>query len=268
MISTLFKLSSLSIIIFLFTLTSCSQTDEPIARLENNLPLFNKINVAQHIVVNIRNGAQRVEITGDGNLEDVVAQVANEELNIYNLDPTQESNVVANIWLDNLEQLICRENSITRFPDAFNSSSNVLSILARNSASISMKQALTIDSLYIGLRDASRMAVANLQSREVAADLRDAVRCNMEGSTNRLNLVMTDGSRFNLDFPDAFFPLSEPIQAERCWVIARNGSVAWVYPTNALNAEISDGSIVYYKGSPSSIEQNVSNGGELLQKEE
>ncbi|WPP50384.1 GIN domain-containing protein [Catalinimonas niigatensis] len=266
--SIFFKLSSIGIMCFAVILTSCSQEDEPITRLESNLPFFNKINVAQNITVKIRNGAQRVEITGDGNLEDVVVQVANDGLNVYNRDPSQESNVVANIWLDNLEQLICRENSLTRFPENFTSSSNVLTILGRNTASIRMEQLITIDSLYFGLRDASHMAVADLQSGEVVGDLRNTTRCNMEGFATNLNLVMTDDSKFNLDFPDASLPLSVPIQAENYFVTARNGAAAWVYPINLLNAEISDGSIIYYKGIPSSIERDLSNGGQLLSKEE
>lgn len=266
--SIFFKLSSLSLWLFPILLIGCYQENEPIPRLESDLPLFSRINIAQNITVNIRNGSQRVEISGDGDLNGVVAQVANGELNIYSRDQPQVSNIVANIWLENLEQLICRENSVTYFPDEFTSSSDVLTILGRNNAVINMSRNFVFDSLYFGLRDASKLAIAALQSVDMVGDMRNASRCNIEGLTTSLSLVITDGSRFNLDADDALFPVEEPIQAENCLITARNGAAAWVYPTGTLEAIVSDGSIVYYKGNSSSIERNLTNGGQLLAKQE
>lgn len=266
--SKFFKLISIGILLFSLVFHSCNEENEPVPALAVELPAFNKINVAQNITLNIRTGTQNVEISGEGQLNNVIVEVVNEELNIYNPDPELVSNVIANVSLSNLVQLICRENSFTNFPDDFTSDSEVLTILGRNAASIRMNGSFTYDSLYFGLRDASNLAIANLQSRVAVGDLRNGTRCNMEGFTNQLNLVMTDACRFNLDFPDVSLPFGEPIESANCMVTARNGATAWIYPTNLLIAEVSDGSTVYYKGTPTSIEQQLSNGGQLLQKEE
>jgi hypothetical protein len=49
-------------------------------------------------------------------------------------------------------------------------------------------------------------------------------------------------------------------------VTARNGAMAWVQATNYLNATGTTGSMVYYKGDPVTIEENMTNGAELIQK--
>ncbi|MEK6478563.1 DUF2807 domain-containing protein [Catalinimonas sp. 4WD22] len=262
-----FKLSCVIVFLLLLTLTSCTEDEEnPVLQLE--LPAFDRINVAQNIIVNIRSGEQRVELSGLGPLEGVEVTVVDEELNIYNPDEAIVNDVVADIWVPELVQLICRENSITYFPENFSSNSDELTILSRNSAIIKAEQSFTYDSVYFGLRDAATLEIADLQSRETSADLRNNTRGNIQGFTERFSLVMNDGAQFNLDFPDPTIEFIEPLEAQQVMVTARNGAYAWVFPTSTLDVTVSDGSIVYYKGEPSIINQSLSGDGQLIEKDQ
>ncbi|MDF9798096.1 hypothetical protein OKW21_003359 [Catalinimonas alkaloidigena] len=262
-----FKLTCVGLLFLLMTFSSCTEDEErPVLQLD--LPDFNKINVAQNIIVNIHAGEQKVELTGLGLLDSVEMTVVDEELSIYNPNPTLVNDVVADIWVPELIQIICRENSITYFPDNFSSRSNELTLFGRNSAKVKVEQNFTYDSVYFGLRDAATLEIANIQSREVYAFLRNSTRSNIQGFSERFNLVMNDDSQFNIDFPDATILFIEPIASEQVTITTRNDAYAWVYSTNILDANVNDGSIVYYKGKPAIIKQDLSEDGQLLEKDQ
>lgn len=251
----------------LILLSSCIE-DEERPSIQKELPYFDKINVAQNIEVHIRTGEQQVEIIGDGPLDMVVAEVVNEVLNIYNPNQDQLSEIEANIWVEDLSQLICRENSLVNFPDDFSSQRSEFLLLARNSARVRMERRFTFNRVYFGLRDASQLEIASLESSSANVDLRNNAQTNIQGNTTNLNIVVNDGANFNLGFTDPLITFEEPIRAEYSLVSASNDASAWVFPIQRLEVNISDGSTVYYKGEPNEINENISNGGQLIRKDE
>ncbi|MEM9830901.1 MAG: DUF2807 domain-containing protein [Bacteroidota bacterium] len=252
---------SLSLLAVVVAFSACSREDPG---FERPVPYFNSINVGANVTANIRVGDQRVEVLGDGNLSGIITEVLDDELFIYGAGA---SNVIANIWVNDLRQVLGKDNSRINFPENFVSISPDLNILGRNASAIRVNQTMVYDSVYVELRDASNLGVIDLDSRVLFGDLRNGTRCNIEGFSEHLELIMTDGCRFNLDFPDASYPFIAPMQSVSCAITARNGANAWVFPTDYLNAKVSDGSVVFYKGNPANIDQEVPNGGQLLTKD-
>ncbi|WKN30154.1 DUF2807 domain-containing protein [Porifericola rhodea] len=251
-----------------FTLNGCKESEGDVGPIvRKDLPAFNKIDVAQNVSVNLRAGEQVLEIRGDGQLEQVVAEVENGELKLYNPSGLA-SNVVVDIWVSNLKLLSCRENSITNILEDFSTNSSSLSIIGKNAAKIRVKNSLNYESVYFELRDASNMAIANLQASKAQGELLNGTRCHIEGQIGQLELNMTDGCRFNLDFPDADLSLSTPVVTENCVITAKNGAQAWVQASNKLQVNVSDGSRVFYKGEPQEIVKELHNGGQVEKKEE
>jgi len=253
------------ILISLATFTACE--DDPVILYPEVGP-FDKLIVAQNVTVKLMNGTPELSVNGSGDLSTVELIVSDGILTIALANPGTAQNVVVEIYHNDMVSVSCTQNGLVNFASDFSTSSHTLTVLAYNTAAIYSYHKISVDTLDIGLSDESFLGFRQVEVSKNLLTMWSGTLCFLEGTASDQLIEMSDACYYNLDDRDSGWAFSGPLQAENTWVKARNGAMAWVHASTYLNAVGTTGSMVYYKGDPATIEENMTNGAELIQKNE
>jgi len=231
-----------------------------------DLEPFDKLVVAQNIAVLLMNGDKDLTVSGSGDLSSVQLVVSDGVLTITLPNPGMAQNVVVEIYHDDMKSVRCTQNGLVNFAEHFTTSSPTLNISAYNDAVIYSYFELSVDTLDISLNDDSFVAFRQLDVHKNILTVWSEAICFLEGTAVDQILEMTDACYYNLADKETGWSISGPLEAENIWVDAKHAASAWVHASTYLNATGTTGSMVYYKGDPATIEQNMTNGAELIQK--
>ena len=253
------------VLLFFVSLTACEE--EPNI-LHPEVDPFDKLVVAQNVSVKLMNGTPDISVSGSGDLSTVELNVSDGILTIALPNPGSAQSVVVEIYHNDLISVSCTQNGNLNFASDFSTSSHTLAVSAYNSAAIYSYHTITVDTLDIKLSDEAFVGFSQVELSKNKLTMWSGTLCFVEGTATDQLIEMSDGCYYNLDDRDSGWPFSGPLQAENTWVTVRNGAMAWVNATSYLNAVGTTGSIVYYKGDPATIEEDMTNGAELIQKNE
>ena len=256
----------ISLILLAFIGFASCEEDENIIYPE--VDPFDRLVVAQNVTVKLMNGTPGLSVSGSGDLSSVQLVVSDGILTIALSNPGAAQNVVVDIVHNDMLSVSGTQNSRVNFASDFSTSSNTLTVSAFNATAIYSYHTITADTLDIRLSDEAFVGFSQVEVIKNKLSMYSETLCFLEGTANDQLIEMTDGSYYNLDDRESGWAFSVPLQAENTWVEVRNGSMAWVQSTAYLNALGTTGSMVYYKGDPATIEENMTNGAELIQKNE
>jgi hypothetical protein len=259
----LFPLTISLVTLCLVTLTACKEEPNILYPV---LDPFDKLVVAQNVNVLLRNGTQDPIVTGSGDLSSIKLVVSDEILTIALPDPGMAQNVVVEIFHSNLQSVSCTQNGLVNFASDFTTSSHTLKLSAFNSGIIYSYLSLSVDTLDISLSDDSFVGFRQVDVHKNKLSVWGEAHCYLEGTAEDQLIEMTGPCDYNLYEEESGWAFSVPLQAENIWIDVRNDANAWVHASTYLNALGTTGSMVYYKGDPATIEENMTNGAELIQK--
>ena len=243
--------------------TACE--DEPNI-LHPEVDPFDRLMVAQNVTVKLMNGTPGVSVSGSGDLSSVELNVSDGVLTITLPNPGSAQSVVVEIFHNDLLSVSCTQNGNLNIAADFTTSSPTLTVRAYNHAAIFSYHKISVDTLDISLSDESFLGFRQVEVSKNTLTMWGGTLCFLEGSATNQIIELSDGCYYNLAEMLPEWPLIGPLQAENTWVTARNGAMAWVHANSYLNAVGTTGSIVYYKGDPATIEENMTNGAELIPK--
>lgn len=258
---------SLVILVLLFFVSFTACEEEPII-LHPEVDPFDEVVVAQNVTVKLMNGSSDISVSGSGDLSAVELNVSDRILTIALPNPGSAQSVVVEIFHNDLQSVSCTQNGNLNFASDFSTSSPTLTIRGYNQAAIYSYQKISADTLDIGLSDESFLGFTRVETSKNKLTMWGGTCCFLEGTATDQLIEMSDGCLYNLEDTDSGWPIAGPLQAENTWVSARNGANAWVYATTYLNAVGTTGSYIYYKGDPATIDKNMTNGAELIGKNE
>jgi hypothetical protein len=247
------------------TFTACE--DDPLI-LYPEVDPFDKLVVAQNVTVKLMNGAPDLSVSGSGDLSSVQLVVSDGILSIALPNPGTAQNVVVEIYHNDMVSVSCTQNGRLNLASDFSTSSPTLTVSAYNASAIYSYHTISVDTLDIRLSDAAFVGFSQVEVSKNKLTMWSGTLCFLEGTADDQLIEMTDGCYYNLDDRDSGWAFSGPLQAASTWVTARNAAMAWVHASTYLNAVGTTGSMVYYKGNPSTIEENMTTGAELIQKNE
>ncbi len=257
-------LFAISLILLSFvTFTACEE-DPNI--LYPEVDPFDKLVVAQNVSVLLMNGTQDLSVSGSGDLSGVKLAVSDRILTIALPNPGMAQNVVVEIYHDDLLSVSCTQNGLIKFASDFSTSSHTLNVSAYNAAAIYSYHKITADTLDISLSDDSFVGFSQVEAVRNTLAMWSGSLCFLEGIVGDQFIEMTGGCSYNLDDKESGWAFGSPLEAENTWINAKDGAVAWVHASTYLNAIGTTGSMVYYKGDPATIDENMTNGAELIQK--
>jgi len=249
----------------LLTFTACEE-DENVIYPE--LDPFDKLVVAQNVTVKLMNGNPDLSVSGKGDLSSVQLQVSDQILTVALPNPGTAQNVVVEIFHNDMVSVSSTQNSRISLASDFGTSSHTLTLSAFNTSAIYSYYALSVDTLDIRLNDEAFVGLSQVDVSKSSLSMYGNTLCFLEGNAGEQFITLSDACSYNLDNRESGWAFAGPLQAENIWVTARNGAMAWVHATAYLNATGTTGSMVYYKGDPATIEENMTNGAELIQKNE
>ena len=229
---------------------------------------FDKLIVAHNVTVKLMNGTPDLSVSGSGDLSSVQLVVSDGILIIALPNPGTAQNVVVEIYHNDMVSVSCTQNGRLNLASDFSTSSHTLTVSAFNAAGIYSYHTIFVDTLDIRLSDEAFVGFSQVEVSKNKLTMWSGTLCFLEGTASEQLIEMSDACYYNLDDRDSGWSFSGPLQAENTWVTARNGAMAWVHATTYLNAVGTTGSIIYYKGDPATIEENMTNGAELIQKNE
>ena len=253
------------ILLLLFFLSFSACEEEPNI-IHPEVDPFDKLVVAQNVTVRLMNGTPDISVSGSGDLSAVELNVSDGILTIALPNPGSAQNVVVEIFHNDLLSVSCTQNGNLNFASDFSTSSPTLTIRGYNHAAIYSYQKISVDTLDIGLSDESFLGFTQVETSKNMLSMWSGTICFLEGTASDQIIEMTDGSYYNYEDTESGWPIAGPLQAAYTWVTVKNGAMAWVNATSYLNAVGTTGSVVYYKGDPATIEENMTNGAELIQK--
>jgi hypothetical protein len=251
------------VLLSLLTFVACEE--EPNI-LYPELDPFDKLVVAQNVAVLLSNGDQDVRVNGSGDLSGVQLVVSDGILTVSLPNPGVAQNVVVEIFHDDIKSVKCTQNGLVNFAEDFTTSSHTLDISSYNNGIIYSYFKLSVDTLDISLNDDSFVAFRQLDVHKNKLTVWSEAYCFLEGTAVDQIIEMTDACYYNLADMEKGWTIAGPLEASNIWLNAKNSATAWVYASTYLNATGTTGSMVYYKGDPATIEQNMTNGAELIQK--
>ena len=247
----------------LLTFVACEE--EPNI-LYPELDPFDKLVVAQNVAVLLMNGDQDVSVTGSGDLSSVDFVVSDGILTVSLPNPGMAQNVVVEIFHEDIKSVKCTQNGLVNFAEDFTTSTHTLSISSYNDAVIYSYFKLSVDTLDISLNDDSFVSFKQLDVHKNKLTVWSEAHCFLEGTAVDQIIEMTGACYYNLADMETGWSIAGPLEASNIWLNAKNSAKAWVYASTYLKATGTTGSMVYYKGDPATIEQNMTNGAELIQK--
>jgi len=251
------------VLLSLLTFMACEE--EPNI-LYPELDPFDQLVVAQNVAVLLMNGDQDPSVTGSGDLSNVQLAVSDGILTIASPNPGVAQNVVVEIFHDDIKSVRCTQNGLVNFAEDFTTSHHTLDIAAYNNAVVYSYFKLSVDTLDISLNDDSFVAFRQLDVYENKLTMWSESICFLEGTAVDQIIEMTGACYYNLADMETGWTITGPMEAANIWVNAKNSATAWVHAAEYLKATGTTGSLVYYKGDPATIEQNMTNGAELIQK--
>jgi hypothetical protein len=203
-----------------------------------DLPGFTNINVEAGVEVYLTQLNEGVEVHAESNLlKYIQTTVEDQTLHIKIQDPDGGRVVLAN-----LEPIRIYIKTI-----------RIRSISLSGGAELTSSQLLAED------------AEINLTLTDGSEGYINAVR------TDALYVSLTDGSELEIvdgDVPDQFieasdgsYYMAEWLNSEMCELELKDGSEATVWATDTLSVNLTGGSMVYYYGSPGTIDEVRSSGG-------
>jgi hypothetical protein len=243
--------------------TSCSDEQQVIYP---EVAPFDKPVVAQNVTVKLMNGNPDLSVSGEGDLSGVQLQVSDELLTVALPNPGTAQNVVVEIFHNDMVSVSSTQNSRVSLASDFTTSSQTLTLSAFNSSAIYSYHTLAVDTLDIRLSDEAFVGLSQVEVSKNKLGMYGNTLCFLEGTASDQFIDLSDDCSYNLEDRESGWPFSVPLEAENIWVTARNGAMAWVHATDFLNATGTTGSMVYYKGDPATIEENMTTGAELIQK--
>jgi len=253
------------LLLALMTLASCNEDPQVIYP---EVAPFNKLVVAQNVTVKLMNGNPDLSVSGYGDLSAVQLTVSDGILTIVLPNPGSAQNVIVEISHNDLVSVSSTQNSRVSLASDFTTSSQTLMVSAFNNSAVYSYHKLSVDTLDIRLMDEAFVGFRQVEASRNELSMGGGTLCFLEGTVGDQLLELSDACYYNLDEGNSGWGFSGPLQADTTWVTARNGGMAWVQANNYLNATGTTGSMIYYKGDPVTIEQNMTNGAELIQKNE
>lgn len=247
--------------------TSCKEEDED-NTLYPEVDPFEMLVVAQNVTVKLMNGNPDLRVNGSGDLSSVQLVVSDGILTVALPNPGTAQNVVVEIYHNDMVSVSCTQNGLLNFASDFNTSSHTLTITGYNTATIYSYYTIFVDTLDIRLSDDTFLGFSNVEVSKSKLTQWSGTLCFLEGTATDQVIEMADACYYNLEDTDSGWPFAGPLRAENTWVNLRNGASAWVHATSYLNAVGTTGSLIYYKGDPATIEEDMTNGAELIQKNE
>jgi hypothetical protein len=260
------KLLSLNIPIILLSLLALTACEEEENIIYPEVDPFDKLVVAQNVTVKLMNGTPDLSIRGRGDLSGVQLQVSDQLLTVALPNPATAQNVVVEIFHNDMVSVNSTQNSRISLASDFTTSSQTLILSAFNNSAIYSYYTLSVDTLDIRLSDEAFVGLSQVDVSKNSLSMYGNTLCFLEGNASDQFIDITDDCSYNVEDRESGWAFSGPLEAENVWVTARNGAMAWVQATNYLNATGTTGSMVYYKGDPVTIEENMTNGAELIQK--
>jgi hypothetical protein len=245
--------------------TAC---EEPDNTLHPEVDPFDKLVVAQNVNVKLMNGNPDVSVHGQGDLSSVQLVVFDGILTVALPNPGSAQNVVVEIVHNDMVSASCTQNGSLNFATDFSTSAHTLTLTGYNNSAIYSYNKISVDTLDIKLSDDTFLAFTQVEVSKNKLTQWSGTLCFLEGNATEQIIEMSDDCSYNLEGTDSGWPFAGPLQAENTWVKAKNGAQAWVHATTYLNAVATTGSMVYYKGDPATIEEDMTNGAELIQKNE
>ena len=259
------QVHALIILLLLFFVSFTACEEEPNI-IHPEVDPFDEVVVAQNVTVKLMNGTPDVSVSGSGDLSAVQLNVSDRILTVALPNPGSAQGVVVEIFHNDLVSVSCTQNGNLNFAFDFTTSSHTLTVRGYNHAAIFSYYKVSADTLDIRLSDESFLGFREVEASKNMLTMWSGTLCFLEGSAKDQIIEMTDGCYYNLADMETEWPFAGPLQAENTWVEAKNGAIAWVHATSYLNAVGTTGSMVYYKGDPATIEENMTNGAELIQK--
>lgn len=242
--------------------------EEPDNTLHPELDPFDKLVVAQNVSVKLMNGTPGVSVHGSGDLSSVELNVNDGILTVALPNPGSAQSVVVEIFHNDLVSASCTQNASLNFASDFSTTAHTLLVTGYNAAAIYSYHKISVDTLDIRLSDESFLGFTQVEVSKSKLTQWGGTLCFLEGNASDQIIKMSDDCYYNLADLETEWPFAGPLQAENTWVNAKQGAMAWVHATTYLNAVGTTGSIVYYKGDPATIEEDMTNGAELIQKNE
>lgn len=252
------------IVIALLTFSSCKEEQQII---HPEVDPFDQVVAAYNVTVKVTNGNPGLSISGYGDLSAVKLSVSDGILTIALTTPASAQNAVVEIVHNDLESVSGTQNARVNFPADFSTSAPTLKVAAYNEASIYSYYTITADTLDISVNDEAFVGFRQVEVSKNILTMWNNALCFLEGTATDQVVEMSDGCFYNVDEMASGWPLAGPLQADQIWISAKNGAKAWVYATGYLNAVGTTGSVIYYKGDPDTIEEQMTNGAELIQKD-
>lgn len=247
----------------LVTFASCNEDAQVIYP---EVDPFDQLVAAQNVTVKLQNGNPELSVSGYGDLSAVQLTVSDGILTIALPNPGSAQNVVVEISHNDMVSVSSTQNSRVSLASDFTTSSQTLTVSAFNNSAVYSYHKITVDTLDLRLMDESFVGFRQVEASRNLLSMGGGSLCFLEGRTSDQLIELSDGCYYNLEEVNSGWGFSGPLQADTTWVTARNGAMAWVHANNYLNATGTTGSMIYYKGDPLTIEQNMTNGAELIQK--
>jgi len=229
---------------------------------------FDQLVAAQNVTVKLMNGTPDLSIRGKGDLSSIELVVSDEVLTVVLPNPGTAQNVVVEITHNELVSVKSTQNSRVSIAADFTTTSQSLTISAFNQSAIYSYYRVDVDTLDIFTHDESFVGLSQVEVSKNTLSMKGNSLCFLEGIASDQFIDLSDDCSYNLDDRESGWVFAVPLVAENTWVTARNGATAWVYATTYLNATGTTGSMVYYKGDPTTVEEDMTNGAELIQKNE
>ena len=259
----LFPIGIPLIVMSLLTITACEEEENIIYP---EVDPFDKLVVAQNVTVKLMNGTPDLSVSGTGDLSSVQLQVSDQILTVALPNPGTAQNVVVEIAHNDMVSVSSTQNCRVSLASDFSTSSHTLILSAFNTSAIYSYHTLSVDTLDIRLSDEAFVGLSQVDVSKNKLSMYGNTLCFLEGTASDQFIDISDDCSYNLEDRESGWGFSGPLEAESIWVTARNGAMAWVHATDYLNATGTTGSMVYYKGDPATIEENMTTGAELIQK--
>ncbi len=252
------------LVLTLLTVSSCKEEQQIIYP---EVDPFDQVVAAYNVTVKVTNGDQGLSVSGYGDLSAVELSVSDGILTIALPTPGSARNVVVEIVHNDLESVTGTQNARVNFPADFSTSAATFKVTAYNASAIYSYYRIAADTLDISVNDEAFVGFRQVEVSKNILTMWSNALCFLEGTATDQVVELSDGCFYNVDEKASGWPLAGPLQADNIWVSAKNGAMAWVYATGYLNAVGTTGSVIYYKGDPDTIEEQMTNGAELIQKE-
>jgi len=202
-----------------------------------SLSNFDEISVATGIDATIVSGNKNeIKITAKGvDLDKVSSEISNGELVVK----------IKRKWND----WSSRKTDVTA---VITYAQELEGVSSSSGASVHSENSIVSDKLELDASSGSSLEVA-VQCREVIVEISSGARIETSGSTSDLTIDMSSGSTYK----------GYDLSAKNANIEGSSGASAQISVNNSLEADVSSGASVKYKGSPSNKDIDKSSGGSV-----